>query len=92
VQYFFALWDLNESGTVWTWPNFGPAVFICIVLYLSAGLILPGRRNSDSQSLPVDFEKHGCLGLLSLSVMLVVAIILNDCYFGDLQSNYSLTR
>jgi uncharacterized membrane protein YhdT len=90
VQYFFVLWDLYESGVVWTWPIFGPAMFNCIVLYLSAGLILPGRRNSDSESLLIDFEKHGRFGLLTLAMMLVVALILNVYYFSDLEGLYDL--
>ncbi len=92
VQYFFVLWDLYEAGTVWTWPNFGPALFNCIVLYLSAGLILPGRRNSDCDSLLADFEKHGRFALLTLAMMLVVAMVLNVYYFAELEGYYGLER
>lgn len=88
VQYFFVLWDFYESGMIWTWPNFGPALFNCIILYLSAGLVLPGRRNSDSESLLMDFQKHGRLALITLATMLVVASFLNVYYFGDLDSYY----
>lgn len=83
VQYFFVMWDLYESGVAWTWPIFGPALFNSIVLFLSAGFILPGRRNSDSESLLKDFEKHGRLGLLTLAMMLIVALFLNVYYFSD---------
>lgn len=82
VQYFFVLWDFHETGMVWVWTNFGPALFNCIVLYLSAGLILPGRRNSDSENLLADFAKHGRLALVALALMLFVAIFLN-VYFHD---------
>lgn len=88
IQYFFVLWDFYESGMVWTWPNFGPALFNCIILYLSAGLVLPGRRNSDSKSLLIDFEKHGRLSLVTLAMMLVVACFLNVYYFGGLDGYY----
>ena len=84
VQYFFVLWDMNEVGMIWTWPNFGPALFNCVILYLSAGLILPGRRNSDSANLLEDFEKHGRLALMTLAFMLLVAILLNFYYWTDL--------
>jgi len=84
VQYFFVLWDMNEFGMIWTWPNFGPALFNCVILYLSAGLILPGRRNSDSANLLEDFEKHGRLALVTLAFMLLVAILLNFYYWADL--------
>lgn len=77
VQYFFVLWDQFELGVVWTWQRFGPALFNCVVLYLAAGLILPGRRNSDSANLLADFEKHGRLALKTLSLMLLVAVFLN---------------
>lgn len=80
VQYFFVLWDFHEDGMVWTWPNFGPTLLNCILLYLSAGLILPGRRNSDSSSLLADFEKHGRLSLVTLALMLIAAIVLNAYY------------
>jgi len=77
---------------IWTWPNFGPALFNCIILYLSAGLVLPGRRNSDSESLLMDFEKHGRLSLVTLATMLVVVSILNGYYFADLDSYYHLSH
>ena len=86
VQYFFVLWDFNELGMDWTWPNFGPALFNCVILYLSAGLILPGRRNSDSASLLADFQKHGHLALITLAMMLLVAILLNVYYWAELVS------
>jgi len=73
VQFFFVLWDGYESGIVWTWQKFGPDLFNCVVLYLAAGLILPGRRNSDSASLLADFEKHGHLALWALTLMLLLA-------------------
>jgi hypothetical protein len=77
VQYFFVLWDFYEDGATWTWPMFGPALFNCVILYLSAGLILPGSRRTNCESLIDDFEKHGRLSLITLSVMLLVAIVLN---------------
>ncbi len=77
VQYFFVLWDQHELGAVWTWQRFGPALFNCVILYLSAGLILPGRRNSDSASLLADFQKHGRLALMALAFMLLAALGLN---------------
>ena len=86
VQYFFVLWDFHETGMAWTWPNFGPALFNCVILYLSAGLILPGRRNSDSASLLADFQKHGHLSLITLAIMLLVAILLNFYYWERLVS------
>jgi hypothetical protein len=48
-------------------------LFNCVVLYPAAGLILPGRRNSDSASLLADFEKHGHLALGTLTLMLLLA-------------------
>jgi hypothetical protein len=92
VQYFFVLWDFYESGMVWTWPNFGPALFHCIILYLSAGLVLPGRRNSDSESLLADFEKHGRLSLITLAIMLAEVTLLNVYYNGDLESYYQISH
>ncbi len=88
IQYFFVLWDFYESGMIWTWPNFGPALFNCIILYLSAGLVLPGRRNSHSESLLMDFEKHGRLSLVTLATMLVVVSILNGYYYADHDSYF----
>ncbi len=77
VQYFFVLWDYYEEGMVWTWRIFGPVLLNCVILYTSAGLILPGRRNSDSASLLEDFEKHGRLALKTLGLYLLVAILMN---------------
>ena len=77
VQYFFVLWDYFEEGMIWTWPIFGPVLLNCVILYMSAGLILPGRRNSDSASLLEDFEKHGRLALRTLGLYLLVAVFMN---------------
>ncbi len=77
VQYFFVLWDYYAEGMVWTWPIFGPVLLNCVILYLSAGLILPGRRNSDCASLMEDFEKHGRLALKTLGLYLLVAVFMN---------------
>jgi hypothetical protein len=77
VQYFFVLWDFHENGAIWTWPVFAPALFNCVILFLSAGLILPGSRRSSCASLLDDFEKHGRFALITLALMLLVAILLN---------------
>lgn len=77
IQYFFVLWDLNEKGAIWAWPVFGPSLFNCVVLFLSAGLILPGSRQSDCASLIDDFQNHGRFALIMLALMLLVAILLN---------------
>ena len=92
VQYFFVLWDFHESGIVWTWPNFGPALFNCIILYLSAGLVLPGTRNSKSDSLLMDFEKHGRLSLITLAIMLVEVSFLNGYYTGTIDDYYQVAH
>ena len=77
VQYFFVLWDYYEGGMIWTWHIFGPVLLNCVILYLSAGLILPGRRNSDSASELEDFEKHGRVAVKTLALYLLVAIFMN---------------
>jgi hypothetical protein len=77
VQYFFVIWDFHEDGATWTWPVFAPSLFNCVILFLSAGLILPGSRRSDSASLIDDFQKHGRFSLITVALMLLVAILLN---------------
>lgn len=77
VQYFFVLWDYYEEGMIWTWQIFGPVLLNCVILYLSAGLILPGRRNSDSASLLEDFKKHGRVALKTLALYLLMAVFMN---------------
>ena len=77
VQYFFVLWDYYVEGMAWKWQIFGPVLLNCVILYLSAGLILPGRRNSDSPSLLEDFEKHGRVALRTLALYLIVAVFMN---------------
>ena len=80
VEYFFVIWDINQdldqAGGSWTWAWYGPSFFHAVLLFLGAGLILPGNRDA-SPNLLSDFDQHGRLALIPLAMVLIVAIPLN---------------
>ncbi len=84
VQYFFYLWDLNELEVIWTWSQFGPVLWHVTLLFLAAGLILPGPRER-ARNLPLidDFQRHGRLALIPFALVTIDGILLNVFQYGD---------
>ena len=81
VQFFFFLWDLYELGVTWTWSTFGPVLWH--VVFLAAGLILPGpRERTRDEDLIDDFQQHGRLALIPFGVMPLDGILLNVLQYG----------
>ena len=85
IQFFFYLWDLYEMQVIWTWGQFGPVLWHVVLLFLAAGLILPGpRERARNGDLIDDFMQHGRLALIPLAVVTFDGILLNVFQFGDL--------
>ena len=84
VQYFFYMWDLYELGVIWTWSQFGPALWHVTLLFLAAGLILPGpRERARNEHLIDDFQRHGRLALIPFALVTIDSILLNVFQYGD---------
>lgn len=84
VQFFFYMWDLYEMGVPFTWGVFGPLLWHCILLFLAAGLVLPGPGVHDvPDSLLDDFQQHGRLALIPFAIVTVDSIVSNVLQYGD---------
>jgi hypothetical protein len=84
VQFFFYLWDLYELEVIWTWSQFGPTLWHVTLLFIAAGLILPGpRERARNESLIDDFQLHGRLALLPFALVTIDSILLNVFQYGD---------
>lgn len=93
--FFFVLWDLKvyfESvGIDWTWSYYGPQMLHSMLIFLGAGMVLPSSRDSNTECLLKDFNRHGRLALIPLSAMHFLAWPMN-MYMYDTplfaQANY----
>ena len=84
VQFFFYMWDLYEMELPFTWSVFGPLLWHCILLFLAAGLILPGPGVREvPDTLLDDFQQHGRLALIPFAVVLLDSIVGNVFQYGD---------
>ncbi|MDA7624837.1 hypothetical protein N8697_01570, partial [bacterium] len=79
--FFCVLWDLKvnfeNAGIEWTWSYYGPQVLHTIFMFLGAGLLLPVSRESNTDCLLKDFNKHGKLALIPLMAMHFLAWPMN---------------
>ena len=67
-----------EMEIPFTWSVFGPPLWHSILLFLAAGLVLPGPGVNDvPDNLLEDFQKHGRLALIPFAIVTLEAIVLN---------------
>jgi hypothetical protein len=84
VQFFFYMWDLYEMEVPFTWGVFGPLLWHSILLFLAAGLILPGPGTREMPDhLLDDFQEHGRLALIPFTIVTLDAVVQNVFQFGD---------
>jgi hypothetical protein len=84
VQFFFYMWDLYEMNVPFTWSVFGPLLWHCVLLFLAAGLVLPGPGlRQEPDSLLEDFQNHGRLALIPFAIVTLDAILNNVLQYGD---------
>jgi hypothetical protein len=67
IQYWFALFELDEILGEWTWTAYGPLMALAVLLFLSGGVVLPSTGNHAALGLWEDFEKRGKSSLLLLA-------------------------
>jgi hypothetical protein len=61
-----------------TWSVFGPLLWHSILLFLAAGLVLPGPGVNDvPDNLLEDFQKHGRITLIPFAIGTLDANVLN---------------
>ena len=77
VQFWFALIDVDRIIVAWSWDWFGPILFMAVLLFLSGALVLPGAGRPLPADLIGDFEEHGRLALVPISVYGLLWIPLN---------------
>jgi hypothetical protein len=75
--YFNVLFDLGSSGQTRTWSLYGSVLLQTLLLFLSAGLVLPTEMEIGPGSMLEDFESDGRLALIPLAVLLGTAPLLN---------------
>ena len=77
VQYWLAIFGLDEIVPSWTWDWYGPVLVLAILLFFSGALILPARDKELASGLLRDFEIHGKLALIPVSLYLLLWMPLN---------------
>lgn len=71
VQYWFALFDLDQEIGLWNWLWYGQLLFLAVALFLAGTLILPTREARVEGGLMADFSAHGRLALVALICYLI---------------------
>jgi len=71
VQYWFGLFDLDNTIEDWTWFWYLQMLAMAIALFLAAALILPPRATAAKGKLLEDFATHGRYSLLALVTYLL---------------------
>jgi len=77
VQFFLAVFGIDEFVPSWTWSWFGPILLLALLLFLGGALILPARDREWASGLLYDFEVHGRLALIPVSLYLILWMPLN---------------
>jgi hypothetical protein len=71
VQYWFGLFDLDNTIGDWTWLLYLQMLAMAIALFMAAALILPPRTTSEKGGLLEDFTTRGRYSLLALVAYLL---------------------
>jgi hypothetical protein len=77
VQFWFALIYVDRMIVSWSWDWFGPILIMAVLLFLSGALVLPSAGRPLPTDLIADFEEHGRLALVPVSVYGLLWIPLN---------------
>ncbi len=77
VQFFFAVFGLDSAVSAWTWDWYGHVLLLAVLLFLSGALVLPSRDRELTSGLLRDFEIHGRLALVPVSLYLLLWMPLN---------------
>ena len=77
IQYWLALLNLDDTVPSWTWDWYGPVLLSAVLLFFGGALVLPVREGELSKGLLRDFESHGKLALIPVSLYLAMWIPMN---------------
>jgi hypothetical protein len=88
VQYWFALFDLDDVIGDWNWFWYLQMLVMAMALFMAAALLLPPRGSTANGGLLKDFTTHGRFSLIALIVYLLGWIpantVMNKGDFFDL--------
>ena len=77
VQFWFALFDLDQILADWSWIWYLQILGLAITLYLAGTLVLPSRASTAKEDLLDDYMKNGRYALLALVAYILGWIIPN---------------
>ena len=77
VGHFNVLYDIETIGRAWSWGTFVTPLLQAMLLYVSAGLVLPAEIRKASSNMLTEFEENGRWALGALGALLATAPITN---------------
>ena len=83
IGYFNVLFNLSQSIESWAWIQYGPVLFMSMLMFLSAGLVLPTDHNDQFTEVLEEYDKHGRFALVPLGVLLATANGINVLQGGQ---------
>ncbi len=76
IQYYSATWNLN-SVTEWTFLHSSLPLTLASMIFLSAGLVLPGLHSEYPSDLSVYFDQDGKWAVMALAIRAIIAVCTN---------------
>ena len=86
VQFWFALFDLDQILADWSWFWYLQILGLAIALYVAGTLVLPSRSSTAKGDLLDDYLKNGRYALLALAAYILGWIIPNAMDNGEVVS------
>lgn len=74
LQYWWAVIELPSLIHVWTLPKFLTLIFLTLLLFVAAALVLPPDELKERDSLWDSFERDGRWALVALSLYFMLAL------------------
>ncbi|WP_276122104.1 hypothetical protein [Pararhizobium qamdonense] len=92
LQYWWAINQLSTLRQTFQFSEFIFLVFMTLMLFLTAALLLPSRGEDEAQGLRVYFEQDGRFALISLTAFLLFGFVVNLFGFqSQLESAWVVT-
>lgn len=81
LDFWWAINSLPAVKTTFTFLEFLLLVLLAVSLFVSSALLLPSRSEDEQNGLRIYFEQDGRYALLSLSIYLLLASVVNIVFF-----------
>jgi hypothetical protein len=81
LDFWWAINSLPAVKTTFTFLEFLLLVLLAVSLFVSSALLLPSRSEDEQNGLRIYFEQDGRYALLSLSIYLLLAFVVNIVFF-----------